>query len=72
MSFDQLLAGSDIMSIYVPLNASKWHLIAAEHIRRMKSGVVLLNAGRDVITDEAAMAEALEVDDRAGYVLART
>ena len=59
VSFDQLLAESDIISIHIPLNAATKHLITASHIQRMKKGVVIVNTARGPIIDEAAMAEAL-------------
>jgi glyoxylate reductase len=60
VSFDQLLAASDIISINVPLNASTEHLIGAKEIAKMKDGVVIVNTARGAIIDEAAMAEALD------------
>lgn len=60
VSFDRLLAESDIISVNVPLNAGTKHLIGAAEIARMKDGVVIVNTARGAIIDEAAMADALE------------
>lgn len=60
VSFEQLLASSDIISIHVPLNAKTRHLIGVQEIERMKDGVVIVNTARGAVVDEAAMAEALE------------
>lgn len=60
VSFEELLAESDIISVNVPLNAATKHLIGAEEIARMKRGVVIVNTARGAIIDEAAMADALE------------
>ncbi|KAK7185546.1 uncharacterized protein CC84DRAFT_1159057 [Paraphaeosphaeria sporulosa] len=60
VSFDQLLAESDIISVHVPLSAKTKHLIGAKEIAKMKPGVVLVNTARGAIIDEAAMAVALD------------
>ncbi|KAJ6114509.1 hypothetical protein N7486_000287 [Penicillium sp. IBT 16267x] len=60
VSFDQLLAESDIISVNVPLNAKTKHLIGAAEISKMKAGVVIVNTARGPIIDEAAMADAVE------------
>ncbi|GAD92367.1 hypothetical protein PVAR5_0958 [Paecilomyces variotii No. 5] len=60
VSFEQLLAESDIISINVPLTAKTKHLISAKEIAKMKPGVVIINTARGAIIDEAAMADALE------------
>ena len=60
VSFDELLAKSDVISIHVPLNARTRHLIGANEIAKMKDGVVIVNTARGAIIDEGAMAAALE------------
>ncbi|KAE8327310.1 D-isomer specific 2-hydroxyacid dehydrogenase [Aspergillus sergii] len=60
VSFEKLLADSDIISINVPLNGNTKHLIGAAEIAKMKPGVVIINTARGAIVDEAAMADALE------------
>jgi glyoxylate reductase len=60
VSFEQLLAESDIISVNVPLTAKTKHLIGAAEIAKMKPGVVIINTARGAIIDEAAMADALE------------
>lgn len=60
VSFEKLLAESDIISINVPLNAATKHLIGAKEISQMKDGVVIVNTARGAIIDEAALADALE------------
>jgi glyoxylate reductase len=60
VSFDQLLAESDIISLHVPLNGKTRHLIGAKEIDKMKDGVVIVNTARGAVIDEAAMAAALE------------
>lgn len=60
VSFDRLLAESDIISIHVPLSSATRHLIGETEIEAMKPGVVLVNTARGAVIDEAAMAEALD------------
>ncbi|EON61834.1 hypothetical protein W97_01052 [Coniosporium apollinis CBS 100218] len=60
VSFDQLLAESDIISIHTPLSAATRHLIGRAEIEKMKPGVVIVNTARGAIIDEAAMAKALD------------
>lgn len=60
VSFEKLLAESDIISVNVPLNANTKHLIGVKEISMMKDGVVLINTARGAVLDEAAVAEALE------------
>lgn len=60
VSFERLLAESDIISVNVPLNVSTKHLIGAAEIARMKDGVVIVNTARGAVIDEAALADALE------------
>ncbi|KAB8204984.1 D-isomer specific 2-hydroxyacid dehydrogenase [Aspergillus parasiticus] len=60
VSFEKLLAESDIISINVPLNAQTKGLIGEKEISQMKDGVVIVNTARGAIIDEAAMAKALD------------
>lgn len=60
VSFEKLLAESDIISINVPLNAQTKGLIEEKEISQMKDGVVIVNTARGAIIDEAAMAKALD------------
>ncbi|GAB1208534.1 hypothetical protein APSETT445_007285 [Aspergillus pseudonomiae] len=60
VSFEKLLAESDIISINVPLNAQTKGLLGEKEISQMKNGVVIVNTARGAIIDEAAMAKALD------------
>lgn len=57
---DTLCEKSDIVSLHVPLNDSTYHLINADRLSRMKEGAVLINVARGAVTDEEAVARAVE------------
>lgn len=59
LSLDELLAGSDVVSLHCPLTPETRHLIGAEQLVAMKPTAVLINTARGPIVDEAALAEAL-------------
>ena len=60
VSFDDLLARSDVLSLNLALNLSTRHIIGAPELARTKPGVVVVNTARGAIIDEAALAEALD------------
>ncbi|MGQ9673867.1 MAG: hydroxyacid dehydrogenase [Candidatus Aminicenantales bacterium] len=59
VSFDELLAEADIISLHLPLTKDTKHMISRAEFDRMKIGVILINAARGGIVDEAALLEAL-------------
>jgi lactate dehydrogenase-like 2-hydroxyacid dehydrogenase len=54
-----LLAGSDVVSIHVPLTPDTRHLIGAAELAAMKPTATLVNTARGPIVDEQALVEAL-------------
>lgn len=60
VSFDELLAQSDIISVNIPLNKNTRHILDAQAFKKMKDGVVIVNTARGAVIDEAAMIEALK------------
>jgi glyoxylate reductase len=66
VSFDQLLAMADIITLHVPLAATTHHLIDRSALARMKPSAVLINTARGPIVDEAALVEALQQKRIAG------
>jgi D-lactate dehydrogenase len=57
---EDLWAQADIISIHCPLTAQTKHLINAQSIARMKSGVIIINTGRGAIIDTRAAIAALK------------
>jgi lactate dehydrogenase-like 2-hydroxyacid dehydrogenase len=60
VSFEELLAKADVLSLNLPLNAKTRHIISTEEFKKMKKGVVIVNTARGAVMDEAALVEALE------------
>ena len=59
VSFDELLARSDFLSVNVALTSETRNLVDANAIAAMKPGAVLVNTARGGIVDEEALAHAL-------------
>ncbi len=66
VSFGELLATSDIVSIHAPLNAQTEGLMDAAAFKQMKKTAVLINVGRGPIIVEKDLAEALRDGEIAG------
>ncbi|CAN6629781.1 glyoxylate reductase 1 [Trichomonascus vanleenenianus] len=60
VSFDELLAQSDILSLNLPLNKHTRHILNKEALAKCKDGVVVVNTARGAVIDEPALVEALE------------
>ncbi len=57
---DRLCRESDIISLHVPLSESTRGMIDERRIDSMKDGVILVNVARGAVTDEEALARAVE------------
>lgn len=55
VSFDALLARSDIVTLHLPLTRESHHLLDAGTIARMKPGAFLVNTSRGKLVDTAAL-----------------
>ena len=66
VTFEELLAESDIISVHCPLNEQTKHLFDSRAFARMKDGAWLINTARGPIVDEAALREALESEKLGG------
>ncbi|KAL1896324.1 glyoxylate reductase [Sporothrix stenoceras] len=60
VSFDELLARSDVLSLNLPLNAGTRNIISTAAFNKMKRGIVIVNTARGGVLDEAALVDALE------------
>lgn len=69
VSFDELLAESDIISIHAPLNKDTQGLINYDAIKKMKKSAILVNMGRGPIVVDADLAKAIDEELIAGAAL---
>jgi len=60
VSFDELLAAADIITLHCPLTPENHHLIGTSAISRMKPGVMLINTSRGGLIDTRAVIAALK------------
>jgi D-3-phosphoglycerate dehydrogenase len=69
VSLDELFAQADVITVHVPLTEGTRGLIGREAFAKMKKGVLLVNAARGGIVDEAALLEAIQAKKVAGAAL---
>lgn len=60
VDFDELLARADVISVHVPKTKETTGLLGRAAFAKAKPGVLVVNAARGGIVDEAALLEALE------------
>ena len=60
VSFDELLAESDYISVHTPLDDGTFHLIDEEALRKMRPNAILINSSRGPVVDEGALITALQ------------
>ena len=66
VDLDRLLAGSDFVSVHVPLMESTHHLMNEERLKLMKKTAYLINNSRGPVVDERALYKALKEGRIAG------
>ncbi|KAK5094669.1 hypothetical protein LTS08_008525 [Lithohypha guttulata] len=60
VSFDDLLAQSNVLSLNLALNAKTKHIISAPQLAKCKKGVTIINTARGGLIKEADLVDALE------------
>jgi D-lactate dehydrogenase len=60
VSLENLLAGSDIVSLHCPLTPDTYHLINSQTLRQLKPGAMLINTSRGALLDTASIILALK------------
>lgn len=60
VSFDELLATSDVLSLNLALNASTEGIISATELAKLKKGAVVVNTARGGLINESDLVDALE------------
>jgi len=66
VSLDDLLAGSDFVSLHVPLIPATENMIGAPELAKMKPGSIIVNCARGGLIDEDALAASLASGHTAG------
>jgi D-3-phosphoglycerate dehydrogenase len=65
VDLDELLARADVISLHVPLTEKTANILSRENLAKTKRGVIVVNAARGGLVDEAALREALETEHAA-------
>lgn len=60
VSFDDLLAKSDVISVNTPLTPATRHILNDDAFAKMKDGVYIVNTARGAVIDEDALVRALD------------
>ena len=60
VELDDLLARADLISLHTPLTDKTRNILSADALARTKKGVIIVNAARGGLVDEAALRHALE------------
>ena len=69
VSLDELIAGSDYITLHVGLTPQTTGVINAKTLAKMKKGVHIVNCARGELIDDAALVEALKSGQVAGAAL---
>jgi (S)-sulfolactate dehydrogenase len=69
VTLDEVFRRADFLTVHTPLTAETRGLVGAEAFKKMKDGVLIVNAARGGIVDEAALAEAIRSGKVGGAAL---
>jgi D-3-phosphoglycerate dehydrogenase len=69
VTFDQLIARSDVVSLHAPLTPENRHILGEEQFSAMRAGATVINTSRGPLIDEAALARALAAGRLGGAAL---
>ena len=69
VEFDDLLSGSEVLSLHVPLNDATRHVMDGAALSRLRRGAILINTSRGGLIDEAALIDALRSGHLRGAAL---
>jgi D-lactate dehydrogenase len=69
VSWEELVAGSDLISLHMPAMDDNYHIINTESIARMKDGVYIINTARGSLIDTEAFLDAVESGKIGGAAL---
>jgi D-lactate dehydrogenase len=60
VSLDEVLGGSDIISLHAPYTPATHHLINSDNISKIKRGAILINTARGGLVETSALVKALD------------
>lgn len=60
VTFDELLAQSDMISVHTPLMKETFHMFSTEQFKKMKKGSVIVNTARGGVIDQEALMDAMD------------
>ena len=62
VELDDLLTRADVISLHVPLTDKTRNILSAEALAKTRRGIIIINAARGGLVDEAALLEALKTE----------
>jgi D-lactate dehydrogenase len=69
VSWEELMARSDLISLHMPAAQDNYHIVNAESIAKMKDGVYIINTARGSLIDTEAFLDAVESGKIGGAAL---
>ncbi len=69
LELPDILSGSDVVSVHVPLNDETMNLIGINELKAMKPGSILINASRGGVVDEDSLVKVLNEEHLGGAAI---